>query len=46
MINENGTLVSTNYSEQFFSYIGICSQLPNLLLSLLNIFVETKLVLF
>lgn len=40
--NVNGTLVETEYSKQFFSYLGICSQLPNLLLNLINIFVDTK----
>ncbi|VDD92106.1 unnamed protein product [Enterobius vermicularis] len=42
MENKNGTLVETDYSKQFFSYLGICSQLPNLLLNLANIFVDTK----
>lgn len=30
------------YSKYFFSYLGVCSQLPNLLLNLLNLFVVLK----
>lgn len=38
----NGTMVETDYSKQFFSYLGICSQLPNLLLNFVNIFMDAK----
>ncbi|KAK0396792.1 hypothetical protein QR680_001858 [Steinernema hermaphroditum] len=38
----NGTLLPTPYSLNFFSYLGIFSQLPNLLLNLLNIFVRLR----
>ncbi|VDM25168.1 unnamed protein product [Toxocara canis] len=41
-IDETGTKHSTAYSRNFFSYLGICSQLPCLLMNLINIFVEAK----
>ncbi|CAJ0954306.1 unnamed protein product, partial [Mesorhabditis belari] len=38
----NGTNVPTWYSDNFMHYLGICSQVPNLLLNLINIFVPVK----
>ncbi|VDN59074.1 unnamed protein product [Dracunculus medinensis] len=40
--DSDGVKHETKYSLNFFSYIGVCSQLPNLLLSFLNIFVQIK----
>ncbi|KAI6235412.1 hypothetical protein M3Y95_00049000 [Aphelenchoides besseyi] len=31
-----------DYSKYFFSYLGVCSQLPNLLLNFINLFVVVK----
>ncbi|VDK55210.1 unnamed protein product [Anisakis simplex] len=40
--DEQGVRHSTPYSRNFFSYLGICSQLPCLLMNLINIFIESK----
>uniref|UniRef100_A0A1I7XFG2 Equilibrative nucleoside transporter 1-like n=1 Tax=Heterorhabditis bacteriophora TaxID=37862 RepID=A0A1I7XFG2_HETBA len=40
--NENGTAIATEYSANFLSYLGIASQIPNLLLNFINIFVPVK----
>lgn len=37
-----GSSEPTVYALNFFSYLGICSQLPNLLLNLINVFIEVK----
>uniref|UniRef100_A0A1I7Z3X4 Equilibrative nucleoside transporter 1 n=1 Tax=Steinernema glaseri TaxID=37863 RepID=A0A1I7Z3X4_9BILA len=39
---DNGTLVETYYSTEFFGFLGMFSQLPNLLLNLINIFVRMR----
>uniref|UniRef100_A0A0M3HS24 Equilibrative nucleoside transporter 1 n=1 Tax=Ascaris lumbricoides TaxID=6252 RepID=A0A0M3HS24_ASCLU len=41
-MDEEGVRHSTAYSRNFFSYLGICSQLPCLLMNLINVFVEAK----
>ncbi|KAE9413647.1 hypothetical protein Angca_008650 [Angiostrongylus cantonensis] len=40
--DENGTAHSTVYSANFLSYLAIASQIPNLLLNFINIFVTVK----
>jgi equilibrative nucleoside transporter 1/2/3 len=32
----------TEYGKNFLSYLGICSQMPNLLLNMVNMVVEVK----
>ncbi|CAD5214766.1 unnamed protein product [Bursaphelenchus okinawaensis] len=38
----NVTAPAPNYSQNFFSYLGVCSQLPNLILNCLNLFIVLK----
>ncbi|VDO67003.1 unnamed protein product [Heligmosomoides polygyrus] len=40
--DENGTAHATEYSANFLNYLGIASQIPNLLLNFINIFVTVK----
>ncbi|MFH4981913.1 hypothetical protein AB6A40_008622 [Gnathostoma spinigerum] len=41
-VGTDGVLIGTTYSLNFFSYLGICSQLPNLLTNLANVFIRSK----
>ncbi|GMT04530.1 hypothetical protein PENTCL1PPCAC_26704 [Pristionchus entomophagus] len=40
--NENGTMDTTWYSENYMTAQNVCSQLPNLLLNFINIFIVVK----
>ncbi|ETN84981.1 nucleoside transporter [Necator americanus] len=40
--DENGTAHATEYSANFLNYLAIASQIPNLLLNFINIFVTVK----
>ncbi|OZC11147.1 nucleoside transporter [Onchocerca flexuosa] len=41
-MNADGTVHKSDYALHFLSYLGLASQIPNLLLNLINLFVQIK----
>lgn len=45
-VGADGTVHKSDYALHFLAYLGLASQLPTLLLNLINLFVQIKSVLF